>query len=420
MNKLSRPKDVVRNLFIVVVAAALVYSCGSKSSTGNGEAAAPVAGDLVTWTIAGSIDTFSLNIALAELGITNATVTSGVSCYHLTYRTPDPRDVLINASGLVCIPSQKSGSSPVISYQHATIFQKSEAPSNLFASPEGLVGALLAGLGYIVVMPDYLGYGDSASIPHPFLHASTLASASADMNRAARMFLALSSVHASMNGQLFLAGYSEGGYATMAAQRLMEQSLPAEFPVTASEPGAGPYDLSGTTKTILGLPIQAQPAYSGFFFKAYDSLYNAASQLDVYFPAPYADVVRTHFDGTFSLSQISDALGGSGVGTNTLFNPAFIADYLGIGQVQLKAVITENDIYNWAPKVATRLFQGVGDDIVPYANTTTAKAAMDKNGSTTVTVVNCIAGTLPTTHDNCVKPYAIDMINFFKTLATGL
>jgi pimeloyl-ACP methyl ester carboxylesterase len=222
------------------------------------------------------------------------------------------------------------------------------------------------------------------------------------------------------NDQLFLAGYSEGGYATLATQRLMEQSLSAEFPITASEPGAGPYDLSSTTQTILGFTTQPQPAFAGFFFTAYDSLYNPSSQLAYYFSSAYAPVVAAYFGGSYSRSQITAALGGSNVPTSVLFNPAFIASYLGSGETALKAHIAENDIYNWAPTVPTRLFQGQNDDVVPYANTTTAKAAMDSNGSTMVTVVNCNAGTLPTTHDNCIKPFAIDVVTYFKTLATGI
>jgi hypothetical protein len=48
---------------------------------------------------------------------------------------------------------------------------------------------------------------------------------------------------------------------------------------------------------------------------------------------------------------------------------------------------------------------------------------MVSNGSTTtmVTVVNCNAGAgVPTTHDNCIKPFAIDVVTYFTTLATGL
>lgn len=399
----------------------LLFSCGHKSKSGgsDGQAAVPAAGDLVTWTYAGSLDVVSLYFALVELGITDVSITSSVPCYRLVYKTPDPEDTLVDASGLVCLPVKKSSGNPVLSYQHGTIFADTEAPSYFSSSPEGLIGAVLAGLGYIVVMPDYLGYGESANTMHPYLHAATLASSSVDMNRAARIFLATSGKNASMNGQLFLTGYSEGGYATMAAQRLMEQSLSAEFAITASESGAGPYDLSGTTKTALGLPAQGQPAFDAFMLKAYDSLYNASSQLDFYFLPPYADVVSTYFDGAYTRTQITAALGGSGVATNVLFNPAFLADYLGSGETQLKAHIAENDVYNWAPKTATRIFHGMEDDVVPYANATTARDTMTNNGSTTVTLVNCDAGIEATTHDNCAKPFAMDMIQYFKPLVSS-
>ena len=108
------------------------------------------------------------------------------------------------------------------------------------------------------------------------------------------------------------------------------------------------------------------------------------------------------------------------ISPGALFNPVFLASFLGTGETALKAHIAENDIYNWAPAVPTRLFHGQNDDVVPYANTTTAKATMDSSGSTMVTVVNCNAGTLTTTHDNCIKPFAIDVVTYFKTLATGI
>jgi pimeloyl-ACP methyl ester carboxylesterase len=270
------------------------------------------------------------------------------------------------------------------------------------------------------VLPDFIGYGDSTDKLHPYVHASTLASATVDMNRAARTFLKLPNINMTTNGQLFLTGYSEGGYATLATQRLMEQSLSAEFHVTASEPGAGPYDMTNTTLTILGLPNQPQPAFAGFFLKAYDSIYNTPSQLTRYFSATYANIVDTHFDGSFSRSEIAAALGGGGVPTTSLFNSAFLTSYLGAGETALKTHIAENDIYDWVPRVPTRLFHGLEDDTVPYANTTTAKTKMTANGSVTVTVFDCIAGALPTTHTNCARPFAADMIVFFKTFATGL
>ena len=407
-------------IIIGILAIALLFACGSNS---GGSAPAPVApfpGQLVSWTPAGSFSEALLTLGISTIGITGFTVTSGAACYKLTYETPDAAGNLVHASGLVCLPTTRSTNRPVVSYQHGTIFQNSDAPSNLGTSAEGLVGAALAGLGFISVLPDYLGFGDSAGMLHPYLHGSTLASTTVNMNRAARAFFSDPAINASSNGQLFLAGYSEGGYATLATQRLMEQSLSAEFPVTASEPGDGPYDLTGTAASVVGLSNQVEPAFTAFFLKAYDSLYNNPSQIADYFSSPYVTVVDTYFNGAYSRGQISSALGGPGVATTTLLNQAFVTSYLGTGEVSLKSHIAENDIYNWAPAVTTRLFHGVGDDIVPYANATTAKTVMTNNGSTTVTIVNCNAGTLPTTHDNCAQPYAIDAISFFITQAVGL
>jgi len=416
----KRTRDLFIQFVAVLLVTGLLFACSSGSDNGGiTQRTATFAGELVAWTETGSLDAAALNTAIANLGLAGVTAGSGATCYKLTYGTPDVSGVIINASGLVCLPAPRSGGNPVISYQHGTIFQDSEAPSSFFTSGEAALGAVFAGLGYIAVLPDYIGYGDSSAKLHPYVHAATLASATVNMNRAARTFLALPNINMARNGQFFLTGYSEGGYATLATQRLMQQSLAAEFPVTASEPGAGPYDLSTTTSTILSNPTQSQPVFAGFFFKAYDSIYNTPSQITNYFVASKVNIVNTYFDGSFTRSEIRDALGGAGVATTALFNSAFITSYLGTGETALKARIAENDIYDWAPAVPTRLFHSVDDDTVPFANTTTAQTRMAANGATLVTVVsNCPA--VPADHTNCARPFAADMITFFTTLSAGL
>ena len=415
--QLLRPGSRLADILISIVAIPLLFACGSSSGSGT-PPAPPVPGQLVSWSLAGSFSAAVLNAGMAIYGITGITATSGAACYKLTYETPDAAGDLVHASGLVCLPTTGSSNRPVISYQHGTIFLDSDAPSHL-ASFEGLIGAALAGLGFISVLPDYLGYGDTAGMLHPYLHAETLASTTVNMNRAARAFFSDASINASSNGQLFLAGYSEGGYATLATQRLMEQSLSAEFPVTASAPGAGPYDLTGTAAYVVALPNQVEPAFTAFILKVYDTLYNEPSQVDYYFSPTYLAAISTIFSGAYNESQVSSALGGPGVATTTLLNPVFVSSYLGSGEASIKSHIAENDRYNWALAVPTRLFHGTGDDIVPYANATTAQQVMTNNGSTTVTIVNCDAGALPATHDNCAIPFAVDVATFFASLATG-
>jgi hypothetical protein len=89
------------------------------------------------------------------------------------------------ASGLVSVPVKPDGArSPVLSYQHATIYKDAQAPSNQVAATEPPV--VLASLGYIVVAADYVGYGASRGSQHPYLLATPSAAAVMDLLTAAR------------------------------------------------------------------------------------------------------------------------------------------------------------------------------------------------------------------------------------------
>jgi hypothetical protein len=263
-HQLLRPENRLTGI-IGIVAISLLFACGSNSGS-SAPAGPSFPGQLVSWSQAGSFTAAQLNGGIASFGTTSITATNGAACYKLTYGTQNTTGGLVRASGLVCLPTPVSSNRPVVSYQHGTIFLDSDAPSHLLTSPDGLIGAVLAGLGFISVLPDYLGFGDSASMLHPYLHAETLSSATVNMNRAARTFFTDPAISATTNGQLFLAGYSEGGYATLATQRVMEQSLSAEFSVTASEPGDGPYDLTGTAAYVVALANQVEPRRSQLFF----------------------------------------------------------------------------------------------------------------------------------------------------------
>ena len=64
------------------------------------------------------------------------------------------------------------------------------------------------------------------------------------------------------NEQLFLEGYSEGGYVTMAAVKEIEENLSHEFNITMSFPMAGAYDLSGVlVDLMLSEEVYPDPYY---------------------------------------------------------------------------------------------------------------------------------------------------------------
>jgi hypothetical protein len=164
----------------------------------------------------------------------------GVDIYKILYKTPNENGELVKASGLFFIPQNFKGSMPVISYQHGTIIKKTDAPSNL--KGEYIIGLGLACDGYAVSMPDYLGLGEGEG-RHLYLHAETEASASIDMLRAGKQYAREHNI--ALNDMLFLAGYSQGGHATMAMHKMIQEKYTDEFTVTASAPMSGPNDLGG-------------------------------------------------------------------------------------------------------------------------------------------------------------------------------
>lgn len=335
-----------------------------------------------------------------------------VSSRKLIYKTVTPDGRLINASGMLAYPVKPAGaSSPLLSFQHATIFKDEDAPSSNPSTNQALLA--LAATGYIAVMVDYIGYAESGNEEvHTFVLAEALAAAVIDMLRAARHFLAANNI--ATNGQLFLTGYSEGGYATLAAQREMEQNLASEFSITASMPAAGPYDMTATIQGMVGQSTNANPELLGFVFKAYDYWYRL-NRLDSVFQAPYASVIASYYDGTHSSSDTRNALTTS---MADLFTPEFRSNFLGSGETTLKAYLRVNDIYNWAPRTPTRFFHGQEDTVVPYTNATTAVASMTAAGATNVGLVDCIA--IPRGHEQCVPSYLIEVSDWFGSLANDL
>ena len=156
---------------------------------------------------------------------------NGVEFYKITYETPDVQGVLDTASGLVVVPDQFDKSYPLLCYQHGTIGQKDDVPSNLRGGYQ--LAEVWSALGYVVCAPDLLGLGDSRGF-HPYVHAETEASAALDMMRAVNELLP--QIDRNINEQVFVTGYSQGGHAAAALHREIQENQSNEFIVTASAP----------------------------------------------------------------------------------------------------------------------------------------------------------------------------------------
>lgn len=210
-----------------------------------------------------------------------------VDVYHLEYQTVGGAGEPATASAALMIPvgadAQCEDPHPIILYAHGTQGSQSFDISNLStsASFEGLLLAIAGAThGYIVVAPNYAGYDTSSLSYHPYLNGDQQAADMMDSLVAART--ALAALQTAQNGQLFISGYSEGGYVALATQRAMQA---AGISVTASAPMSGPYALSASgdaaflgqveadaTEQFLLLASSYQHAYGNLYVTPTDML----------------------------------------------------------------------------------------------------------------------------------------------------
>ena len=344
-----------------------------------------------------------------------------VNVYRIIYETKDKDGSFINVSGLLSVPQKGAQSkSPMLLYHHGTQYENREAPSVNIHNASTYV--LPAYIGFITASPDYIGYGESLGKQHPYLVAKLTASTSIDLLRASNTFL--KQEHILSNKQLFLGGYSQGGGAVLASQKMLEEELTDEFTVTASSAGAGSYaftdDLMQSSQEILDKFETfefARPSNIGLIFKAMDSIYDL-NILDRIFQPEYVSVVDTIYDGSHGSDYIDSKLTRN---ANKLIKKAFLQDILAGKEEGLLNAFKTNDLYDWKPKAPTMLYHGREDDWVRFSHAQKAYATMQANGATNVQLVECIAeDNQPTNHANCFVPYLLKSYEFFRQYATDL
>jgi hypothetical protein len=133
-------------------------------------------------------------------------------------------------------------------YAHGTTTDRAFNIANMQNAETLLLAALFASQGYVVVAPNYAGYDTSTLAYHPYLIADQQSKDMIDALKAARTALPLASATLTKDsGQLFITGYSQGGYVAMATHRAMQT---AGMKVTASVPMSGPYALAAFVDAV--------------------------------------------------------------------------------------------------------------------------------------------------------------------------
>ncbi|MBK6776197.1 MAG: hypothetical protein IPG74_10285 [Flavobacteriales bacterium] len=329
-----------------------------------------------------------------------------IDVYKVRYYTVDPQGQPTIASGAMVVP-QGICYFPLACYHHGTIVEREAVPSRL--SSEIIVGYFLGGSGYVSVLPDYVGLGDS-QILHPYMHAATESAAALDLMRAAREFCGANGIQ--LNGQVFLAGYSQGGHASMATHKTIQEQFGGEFNVTANAPCSGPYQLSGVQAQAMidTIPYPA-PYYLPYIVYSYASIYpDLAAILPDVFQPPYDVLLPPLFDGTHSAGDIDAVM--PTVPSQAL-QSAMLQAFSTDPQHPFRLALQENDNFDWAPQAPVWMFYCEGDGHVFYENTIAALQAMNANNAP-----NVLASSMGVTNDHgaCALPALMAAKSWFDGL----
>lgn len=369
----------------VLVALLVFTACGKLDKPVNEKVdGGEVVVDLDAKSIKGSL------LKAGFPGVDENTTVYGYKAYKIPYTTTDEEGTVVAVSGLMVIPVglpeelvATKGLS-VVSDDHGTIFSNAEAPvviAGVNNAPDGSSIILTSLFGFATLQPDYIGFGDSSDHYHPFVLKKSLANATVDFIIAAKKFAVNNSIH--LNKQLFLTGYSEGGYAAMATLQKIEQE--GLLHVTLAAPMAGPYALEALAMGVLSEATLSVPSFMANVGYAYALAYN--EDISSIVNEPYATSLESLLDGSRTRAKIDAELTTTTTGIEGLFNPIFVNQFFTNPDYWFKRAMQENNVHNWAPKTAVRLVHCRGDNVIPYAISELTQKTMKAMGAQNVTIV---------------------------------
>ncbi len=347
------------------------------------------------------------------------TVDYDIDLYKVRYKTPGVDMANDTASGLMVVPQvPDSALLPIVVYEHGTTSGPTDVPSQLRGGYE--IAMAYAAFGFITLAPDYLGLGDSRGF-HPYVHAATEASASLDMLNAGLEWLDTHDPDWDPYF-LFISGYSQGGHASIALHKEIEDFWSFVYPVTAATHMSGPYSMSGVMRDRLLSDVSyVAPAYLAYIVLGYNQIYDLYSDIREVFKEPYVTNIENFYNGTINLNTLNDQLisqlaaGGDTI-VKRMLQDTLLASIIANPDHRFNVALRDNDVYEWAPSAPTRLYYCGADEQVPPENSTLAESVMQGLGAADVQALN-LNPTLG--HGPCVLPAVVNSIEFFLSFVNA-
>jgi len=280
------------------------------------------------------------------------------------YTSIDQNGDSITLSGKVVLPEDMQVRNIVL-VSHYTIGANYEAPSQCFPF-EGI----LAGHGYAVIVADYIGFGVTSSLPHPYMAGELTATNVLDFYFAVLPYLKAIDMMP-MDSAIYLMGYSQGGATTMMVQYLIERDHP-ELTIRRNFAGAGPYDLSSTydkwmQDDITGIPCAVPMIIQGM---------NIADNLNLDYSVFFKPRLLDSYEEIINSKKYTVKQQGELIGVNRLSDIVTeeCRDKRTESSFKLYRALMRNSVAHlWWPQSPVYMFHSQDDDTVPFKNSQIAR-----------------------------------------------
>lgn len=164
----------------------------------------------------------------------------------IAYQTKDPEGNPCKMSGVIIIPRDILDGEQIcdgmVLYNHYTQMSKYDAPSRGYDQGEDMVLANPLSPNYIMVIPDFYGFGITEDKAQWFCFGDANAHASIDCLLAAKELLTERNIP--QGKYLINAGYSSGGYDAIAAQKVRDMEYKDKVSFDRTVVGGLPFDIS--------------------------------------------------------------------------------------------------------------------------------------------------------------------------------
>lgn len=342
--------------------------------------------------------------------VTFPTATNAVALYRVIYPTivPDKNNKPVEASGLIAIPKLRQARFPVVSYQHGTVFTKTEVPSFIEQSTETrLEVARFAGQGYIVIAADYIGKGLSNE-PDSYMAKNTMIQACLDMLLASKSICADLKVQQS---DLFLSGWSQGSWNTMAFRNRLETlGIPVKAAATASTPTDINLMLSSYINNPNKLDVSWLVGIFALYINSYEQNYGMMGLVSAAIRPQYQQTARDFYANKIGWTEASKIFPQT---VNEFLTPEFAAGSSLYSNEFFKR--TEADeCYRWRYVTPTRFYYGKVDEVIrPYIGATLPTEYQIMVGGASAQAIDAGANA---THRNTFIFAVLDQKKWFDSL----